>query len=337
MTYASTLLSQNPVHYWRLQEATAAPVDIGSAPATLTAGNALKSQGGAAYAGSVCQFFDGVLDGHMGSIASLPSAAYTVTALVKMHATFPTSFHCLVAALSADGTQRSQMIARRNAANNRLCYWDNTNTFQESSFTLAATTWYHIAWVISGTSARILVDGVQVLSATITAPADTYNAASIGVASPTALQGMKGWIQDVAMFSSVLSDAQIAAQHAAIATGGNLGPTASAGPDQSNIEAYGSVQLAGSGSDPDGSIASYSWNHISGASSNAALSSTTTASPSYTAPGTLAGSTDVWRLTVTDNQGATDTDDISVTVLPARERAVIGGVEVPVNIRAVGS
>lgn len=114
-------------------------------------------------------------------------------------------------------------------------------------------------------------------------------------------------------------------------------PTANAGVDQTGIEPYSTVALEGHGSDSDGTIASYSWSHISGPSTTGALSSTSAANPTYKAPGTIAGATDVWRLTVTDNSALTGTDDVSITVLPVTERAVIAGAEVPMEISAAGS
>lgn len=113
----------------------------------------------------------------------------------------------------------------------------------------------------------------------------------------------------------------------------NVTPTANAGPDRLDVEPWAPVTIGGLDSDPDGTIASIAWTQIAGPATP--LSSTTVASPTLTAPGTLAGTTLTYRKTVTDNGGATSPpDDVSVTVLPVTERAVIGGVEVPMQIRA---
>src|SRR5205085_9024059 len=63
------------------------------------------------------------------------------------------------------------------------------------------------------------------------------------------------------------------------------------------------------GSDADGTISSYSWTKISGGA--ASIISAASASTSITG---LVQGVYVFRLTVTDNQGATASDDVTVTV-----------------------
>lgn len=92
----------------------------------------------------------------------------------------------------------------------------------------------------------------------------------------------------------------------------NVPPVANAGPDLSITLPTNSVVINGSGTDADGTIATYSWIKQSGPT--ATLSNQNTAN--LTASGLIEGSY-VFRLTVTDNQGATGTDQMTVTVLPA--------------------
>ncbi len=90
----------------------------------------------------------------------------------------------------------------------------------------------------------------------------------------------------------------------------NTPPVANAGTDQSITLPASSVQLSGSASDPGGSITSYSWTRTSGptqfAFNNSAIASPTVSN--------LVQGSYTFRLTVTDNQGATDTDDVIVIV-----------------------
>jgi hypothetical protein len=92
----------------------------------------------------------------------------------------------------------------------------------------------------------------------------------------------------------------------------NQTPLANAGVDQTITLPANSVTLSGSGSDADGTIVSYSWIKVSGT----AVSFTAPSSASTTVNGLTQGSY-IFRLTVTDNQGATASDDISITVKAA--------------------
>lgn len=98
------------------------------------------------------------------------------------------------------------------------------------------------------------------------------------------------------------------------ATPSNLPPTANAGPDQSITLPISSVTLNGSGTDPDGIIASYLWTQAAPTTPLATIVSPNSASTQITG---LAQGTYVFWLKVTDNNGATATDQVTVTVNPA--------------------
>jgi hypothetical protein len=71
-----------------------------------------------------------------------------------------------------------------------------------------------------------------------------------------------------------------------------------------------SVSITGSASDPDGTIVGWSWTRISGTA--VSLSGANTPTVQFTAPNS-AGDIRL-RLTVTDDGGATDSDDVIITV-----------------------
>jgi hypothetical protein len=99
---------------------------------------------------------------------------------------------------------------------------------------------------------------------------------------------------------------------------GVLPPTANAGADQSITLPTSTVSLTGSGTDADGIIASNVWSRVSGPTTftlGSANSATTTLS-------NLVQGTYVFRLTVTDNSGATATDDVTVRVNAAPQPPV---------------
>lgn len=90
----------------------------------------------------------------------------------------------------------------------------------------------------------------------------------------------------------------------------NKAPTANAGADKTITLPTNSLTLTGSGSDPDGTIASYQWTKIAGPT-QFTIGTATTASTSIT---NLAQGTYSFQLKVTDNGGLSDLDTVLVTV-----------------------
>jgi hypothetical protein len=98
--------------------------------------------------------------------------------------------------------------------------------------------------------------------------------------------------------------------YAEYGSGGNASPSANAGNDQTITLPTSSVTLTGSGTDADGTIASYAWTKISGPAGSTITSSS---SATTTVTGLVQG-VYVFRLTVTDNLGATGFGDVQITV-----------------------
>lgn len=90
----------------------------------------------------------------------------------------------------------------------------------------------------------------------------------------------------------------------------NVAPVANAGADLSITLPSSSVTLNGSGTDADGTISKYAWTKTAGPNSftfsNAAIAKPTVSN--------LVAGTYTFRLTVTDNRGATGFDDVKVVV-----------------------
>ena len=90
----------------------------------------------------------------------------------------------------------------------------------------------------------------------------------------------------------------------------NIPPTSNAGTDKAVTLPTTTTTLTGSGADSDGTIASYLWTKQSGPAGGT-ITSSTSATTGITA---LQAGTYVFRLRVTDNGGATATDDVTVSV-----------------------
>ena len=86
-------------------------------------------------------------------------------------------------------------------------------------------------------------------------------------------------------------------------------PVADAGPDRTIRELDGRVVINGSGRDKDGSIKSYAWSKVSGGAVDMQGTNTKDLSISGYTKGAY-----VFKLTVTDDKGATGSDEVKVTV-----------------------
>lgn len=104
----------------------------------------------------------------------------------------------------------------------------------------------------------------------------------------------------------------------------NQAPVANAGRDATITLPTDTIQLNGSGSrDPDGSVASYNWRKVSGPAGGT-LSNPRVANP--ISRGLMQGTYE-FELLVTDNEGATHTDRISVTVIRINKRPVLATID----------
>lgn len=109
-------------------------------------------------------------------------------------------------------------------------------------------------------------------------------------------------------------------------------PNADAGGNQSGVEPGEVIELSASDSTASGPM-TYIWEQISGEPVNY-----TTAGPDLTvpeAPWTIAGTTLVFRVTVT-SEGLSSTAEVSVAVLASEGRIMINGFEVPLKTVQVG-
>lgn len=92
----------------------------------------------------------------------------------------------------------------------------------------------------------------------------------------------------------------------------NIAPVANAGNNQTVDENTVVTLDASASTDSDGSISSYQWSQTAGTA--AALSASNVAMPTFTTPPLNASETLIFQVTVTDNDGATNTATVSIMV-----------------------
>ncbi|WP_160164070.1 PKD domain-containing protein [Nafulsella turpanensis] len=92
----------------------------------------------------------------------------------------------------------------------------------------------------------------------------------------------------------------------------NQAPTVKAGADQTITLPTASASFTASAADSDGSIASYSWTKVSGPTTSLNGTSTQTLKA-----GNLLEGSYTFKVTVKDNSGASSSDQVNLTVLPA--------------------
>ncbi|MDY7227082.1 myxosortase-dependent M36 family metallopeptidase [Hyalangium rubrum] len=103
---------------------------------------------------------------------------------------------------------------------------------------------------------------------------------------------------------------------------GNTAPVANAGSDRSVTEGA-TVTLGGSGTDAEGDALSYAWTQTSGPS--VTLTGADTASASFTAPDVDSNTLLRFTLKVTDAQGSSAEDSVSIAVQPRNNGGGVGG------------
>lgn len=179
--------------------------------------------------------------------------------------------------------------------------------------------WHHVVGTLGSNGMQLFVDGVRVANRADITSGQAYNGywrigtdTLSGWPNRSLLGGDRytGAIDDVAVYPSVLSAAQVLDHYTVARDGGrpNQLPVADATADIHGFE----LTADGSASDdPDGNIVSWAWNFGDGTTGTGQQATHT-----YAAPGTY-----TVTLTVTDDEGATAQDTVEVEAAAPAEFA----------------
>lgn len=230
------------------------------------------------------------------TITSAASASTTITGLVAGTHTFTLTVTDNLGSSHSDDVVIT--VSPANAAPVAKAGSDITIKLPANTATLNGST----STDADGTIAKFAWTKVSTLAATIATPA-------------TASTSITGLVQGTHTFRLTVTD-NLGATHSddvqiIVTAATNTAPVANAGSDATITLPANTATLSGSGSDQDGTISKYAWTKISTLA--ATISSSSSASTSITG---LVQGTHTFRLTVTDNSGATHSDDVVITVNP---------------------
>ena len=213
--YNTTILADNPTAYWRLDEASgsSAADSKGSNTGTYSAG-VTKNQAGATADGDAAIDLNGT-SGYISvpdaSPLRLADGPFSLEAWVNrptLGQTFPGDQEQVF-----DKTDGGYQI---NIASN-VIYFDQAGIGSIAHATVAmGTGWHHIVATKNGASVHIYLDGVDVTSAVTNRTLTDGSAPLIlGARRGTSSAFLDGFLDEVAIYKSALSPAQVAAHYAA--------------------------------------------------------------------------------------------------------------------------
>ena len=306
-TYGAAVYQSSPEIYWRLDDATGTAADdssVNGAPGV--------------YAGGVTKGVTSPVSGATGTAVTFNGSNGTVG---SSQSYVNPSTYSEELWFSTTTTRGGKLIGFGNrqsgnsTSHDRDVYMLNSGqlVFGVNATPVTLTTpaayndgkWHHLVATQGNAGMRLYVDG-QLVGSNTTTTAQNYTGywrvgGDAGVTSTSAY--LAGTIDEVAVYSTALTPAQVRAHYRASAAAVNALPVAAFASSCTNL----GCSFDGSASaDADGSIAGYAWDFGDGATGTVAATSHT-----YTAAGTYPV-----VLTVTDDLGATSSVTHTVTVAP---------------------
>jgi hypothetical protein len=221
--YSNTVMSFNPLGYWRLSQTTQPPIaDVATNLGTLGTtgfgyyvGNFTRPVTGALVGSpDTAASFDGS-SGHVGvpySPALGINAPFTVEAWVNPAVVTANALTCVLACGEFAGNRSGWLIYQDGGSGYRFrLYNQNGGTFSLDLLggsTPVAGNWYHVVAVYNGTTATIYVNGVGTSANPSGFVANTDAPLRIGIRSDVGFP-FNGSVDEVAIYTNALTSAEV--------------------------------------------------------------------------------------------------------------------------------
>ena len=310
--YASRVLLDGATTYWRLNEASGTTAQDLAGFAAGSAGSGVTWGTAGAIAADTAATFSGGSTGVVSAVTNTAASnTFTVEAWFRTSSTRGGKIIGFGSNVSGSSGNYDRHVYLDNSGRVHFGVYPGAVRAVNSSRSYNDNAWHHVVASLGPNGMRLYVDGAQVAQRT-----DTTGGQAFGGHWRVGGDNLAGWpsaptsgylagqIDDVAIYSAVLDPGAVTAHHqlGIGATPGNTAPTAAftATLNGSTVAVDGRPST-----DPDGTIASHSFDFGDGSPAVSGATATHT----YAAPGTYR-----ITLTVTDNAGATGTAQRDVTV-----------------------
>ncbi|MCU1615891.1 MAG: Conserved secreted protein of unknown function, putative domain [Frankiales bacterium] len=309
--YATAVINDGPTSYWRLDETSGTTMrdTVGTFDATRTSGVTLGRTGALSGRADTAASFSGTSTGSVGTQAAV-NAPDVMTMEAWFSTTSKTGGQVVGFGDSRAGTlsgMHDRFIALNGSGQVSFNIYPRHIVTVSSAAGYNDGKWHHVVATMGPAGSSLFLDG-KLAGTASDGTSGQHLTGYWRIGGDGTWDGSGPWLQgtidDVAVYSRVLTAAQVASH----STLGRTTPAANATPTASFTSSVTdqTVSVDGSGStDPDGTVASWAWDFGDGSSGTGK-----TASHTYTAGGTYAV-----KLTVTDNGGAAATATRSVTVV----------------------
>ena len=216
-TYRDEVLADNPVSYWRFDEAsgTTAADEKGLNSGTYAGGVILAQPGAIPSApASTAATFDGVDDAMTTAASSSLGMSSAVTVELWVKRTRSGVFQAIVGKPTHGQSKLENYSLWFQPSNAIRMYVGNGTTYAQATTAAIDTNWHHIVGTFNNATLRLYVDGVQTATANTTvALTPNTNPFYVAMSTSSSTNDFGGRLDELAVYNTVLSPARVLAHY----------------------------------------------------------------------------------------------------------------------------